>query len=142
MYKLSKSNVAARRQLFAVAAFAVAILSGCATVAPNAPEAAVTARAQQRWTALMASDWTAAHAFLTPAFRTTMPVERYKERFVGVPRWKSATVKSVKCEADTCTAVVRIEAEYGGRGGLQGLGTDVPETWLKEDGQWYKFEPM
>jgi len=140
MQALTTANTFARRKLLAAAALAVTALSGCAALTPATPEATVTARAEQRWKALMASDWTAVHTFLTPAFRATMPADRYKERFVGVPRWKNATVKSVKCEADTCTVNVRIEAEYGGRGGLQTLGTDVPETWLKEDGQWYKFE--
>ncbi len=121
------------------AALALA-LTGCAALAPATPEAAVTSRAQQRWNALMANDWAGAHAFLTPAFRSTMPVDRYKERFVGVPKWKNVTVKSANCEPEKCTVVVRIEAEYGARAGMQTLSTELPETWLKEDGQWYKYE--
>ncbi len=118
----------------------LALLTGCAALAPATPEAAVMSRAEQRWKALMANDWASVHTFLTPAFRATMPADRYKERFIGVPKWKNVTVKSANCEPEKCTVVVRIEAEYGARAGMQTLSTDVPETWLKEDGQWYKYE--
>ena len=119
-----------------------ALLAGCAALQPATPEQAVTARADQRWKALMAADWAKAHTFLTPAFRTTMQAERYRERFVGVPRWKNVTVQSAKCEPEKCTVIVRIEAQYGGRTGMETLSTDMPETWLQEDGQWYKYESM
>lgn len=142
MHPTLNASILARRKLFAAVALAVATLSGCAFLAPATPEAEVTARAQQRWKALIASDWSAAHAFLTPAFRTTMPVERYRERFVGVPRWKKVTVQSARCESEKCTVVVRIEAEYGARTGLETLSTEMPETWLKESGQWYFYEAM
>ena len=121
---------------------AAALLAGCAAFQPATPEEAVSARADQRWKALMAADWAKAHTFLTPAFRATMPVERYRERFVGVPRWTNVTVRSAKCESEKCTVVVRIEAQYGGRSGMRTLSTEMPETWLREDGQWYKYESM
>ena len=142
MHPTLNASTLARRKLLAAVALAAATLSGCALLAPSTPEAEVTARAQQRWKALIASDWSAAHAFLTPAFRTTMPVERYRERFVGVPRWKKVTVQSARCESEKCTVVVRIEAEYGARKGLETLSTEMPETWLHENGQWYFYEAM
>ncbi len=126
----------------AVAAIALATLAGCATVNPVPPEQAVTERAQQRWKALMARDWTAAFQFLTPAFRSTMDVERYAYRFVGVPKWLDATIRSAKCEADRCSVVVHIVVEYLPKNNTHTLGTDVTETWLREGGQWYKYEPM
>ena len=117
-------------------------LSGCAAFAPATPEQQVHQRATERWKALKASQWDKAYAFVTPSFRATMTEERYRERFVGVPKWKNAEVRSVKCEPEKCIAVVRIEALYGARAGLETLSTDVPETWLQEEGQWYKYEAM
>lgn len=130
------------RMKLAAAALSVLTLAGCAALAPATSETQVTARAEQRWKALMASDWKTVHSFLTPAFGATMPAERYRERFVGVPRWKNVSVRSAKCEGEKCTVVVRIESEYGARSGMQTLSTDAPETWIKEDGQWYKYENM
>ena len=141
MTVLSQSPCTTRKFL-AASALALVALTGCAALAPATPEATVTARAQQRWKSLMASDWSAAHAFLTPAFRSTMPVDRYKERFVGAPKWKNVTVKSATCKLETCTVVVRIEALVGVRSGMTTLSTDMPETWLQENGQWYKYENM
>lgn len=135
-------NPALRKLLTASAVVMGVLLTGCAALQPASPEEAVTKRADQRWKALMAADWAKAYSFLTPAFRSTMSVERYRERFVGVPRWTNVTVKSAKCEPEKCTVVVRIEAEYGARSGIQTLSTDVPETWLQEDGTWYKYEAM
>ena len=117
-------------------------LSGCAAFAPATPEQQVHQRATERWKALKASQWDKAYAFVTPSFRATMTEERYRERFVGVPKWKNAEVRSVKCEPEKCIAVVRIEALYGARAGLETLSTDVPETWLQEEGQWYKYEAI
>lgn len=117
-------------------------LSGCAVFAPATPEQQVQQRASERWKALRAAQWEKAYAFVTPSFRATMTEERYRERFIGVPKWKNAEVRSVTCESEKCIAVVRIEALYGARAGLETLSTEVPETWLKEEGQWYKYEPL
>lgn len=127
----------------ALAALALFALAGCASLQPATPEEAVSARAAQRWKALIAHDWPAAYEFLTPAFRATMNVERYAYRFVGVPRWLDATtVRSAKCEEDRCTVVVNIVVDYPTKANTKTLNTDVTETWLREDGQWYKYEAM
>lgn len=121
-------------------AFGALALSGCASRAPSTPEQLVKQRASERWEALVASRWDKAYGFVSPAFRATMSEERYRERFVGIPKWKSADVRSVNCEPEKCTAVIRIEALYGARAGMATLSTDVSEIWLHEEGQWYKYE--
>ncbi|MGB6100895.1 MAG: nuclear transport factor 2 family protein [Comamonas sp.] len=126
----------------ATAALLLLGLAGCAALQPATPEEAVTARAEQRWKALIAHDWDAAYQFLTPAFRATMNSERWAYRFVGVPKWLEAPVQSAKCEDDKCTVVVRIVVDYPTKANTKTLHTDVTETWLREDGQWYKYEPM
>ena len=117
-------------------------LSGCAAFAPATPEQQVEKRAAQRWDALMASQWNKVYGFLSPSFRATMSDERYRERFVGVPKWKKVEVRSVKCESEKCTAVVRIESLYGARAGIETLSTEISEIWLNEEGQWYKYEAL
>lgn len=125
-----------------LAALLLVGLAGCAALQPATPEQAVTARVQHYWKALLAHDWAAAHQFLTPAFRSTMPVDRWAYRFVGVPKWLEANVQSAKCEDDKCAVVVRIVVDYPTKANTKTLSTDVTETWLREDGQWYKYEPM
>lgn len=122
------------------AAFLAFMVAGCAAIAPSTPEQLVKDRAQERWNDLVAAKWDKVYSFVSPAFRAAMPEDRYRERFVGVPKWSKAEVIGVKCEPAKCVATVRIHALYGASGGLQTLATDVPETWLLEDGQWYKYE--
>lgn len=118
-------------------------ISGCAAFAPATPEQQVQQRATERWNALRASQWDKAYALVIPSFRATMSEERYRERFVGVPKWKSAEVLSVKCESEEkCVATIRIEAMYGARDGLKNLTTEMPETWLLEEGKWWKYENL
>lgn len=117
-------------------------LSGCAAFAPATPEQQVQERAAKRWEALMASQWDKAYALATPSFRATTDQGRYQERFSGAPKWTSAKVVRVTCELEKCTAVVRIEVAFGAREGLKTLGTEVPETWLLENGQWWKYESL
>ncbi len=138
---MAKSIFSGRISLVTLAFSALAV-SGCATFVPVTPEKQVEQRATERWNALRAAQWGKAYLLVLPSFRATMAEERYRERFVGVPKWKSAEVRSVKCETEKCTAIVRVEALYGARAGMETLSTDVPEIWLKEDGQWYKYEPM
>ena len=117
-------------------------LSGCAALAPAAPEQQVQKRAEQRWQALKDAQWDKAYAFVSPSFRATTSAERYRERFVGVPKWTEVKVLNVACEPEKCIATIRIEALYGDRSGLKTLSTDMPETWLLEDGQWWKYESL
>jgi len=131
-----------RRLGAVVLTFGALVLSGCAALAPATPEQQVQQRATERWNALRAAQWETAYAFLLPSFRATTTEERYRERFVGVPKWTGAEVRSVTCEPEKCIAVIRIEALYGTRQGMRTLSTDMPETWLLEDGKWWKFESL
>ena len=144
--KESKNTMTKRTLTRRIGALTLALgalaLSGCAALAPTTPEQQVQQRATQRWDALIASRWDKAYGFVSPSFRATMSEERYRERFVGVPKWKKVEVRSVKCESEKCIAVVHIESLYGARAGMETLSTDMSEIWLNEDGQWYKYEPL
>lgn len=131
-----------RSAALTVCAVMFATLGGCAAFVPPTPEAQALERAQKRWDALVAHDWDKAYAFLTPAFRAITPSDRYRNRFIGVPRWTKVTAKSAQCEAQRCTVTIQIEAEYAGRRQFQTLSTEMPETWVQEDGQWYIHQAM
>ena len=124
-------------------AFAVMILSGCASTgsqpstggADSKAEATsqkVLGRAQQRWDALLKSDMDTAYRYISPAGRSTMPIERYRPR-VNAAYWRGAKVKDASCEAETCEVTVLIDLT------VEGVKTSVPvkESWILEAGQWW-----
>jgi hypothetical protein len=103
--------------------------------AGNKPETTsqkVVARAQQRWVALLKSDLDAAYAFISPAGRSVMSVEKYRPR-VSSAFWRGAKVKEATCEAETCDVTVLVDVT------VEGVKTSVPvkESWILEAGQWW-----
>ena len=115
--------------LIAAVFFAV---SGCAGMAPKAPEEAVKERAQARWNALVQGDFKAAYAFLSPGSRAVQPEADYvnslRRNF-----WKSAQVEKATCTEQRCEVEASIEYE------LQGRRTTTPlrETWIREGSEWW-----
>ena len=120
---------------------AVALLAGCAAtqpmtaaVAPQAPEDAVRARAQQRWDALLKNDFRAAYEFLSPGTRQVESFESYS----GLLRpgfWKDAQIKGVTCkpEADVCEVATTISYVFQG----MPVTTPLKESWTRSGGQWW-----
>jgi hypothetical protein len=118
-------------------------LSGCGSVAPGSTAGLtdkkgetvsqmVMSRAQLRWDSLLKSDMDSAYRFISPAGRSTMPVEKYRPR-VNAAFWRGAKVKEALCEAETCDVTVMVELT------VEGIKTSVPvkETWILEAGQWW-----
>ncbi len=92
----------------------------------------VLGRAQKRWDALLKSDMDTAYGFISPAGRSTMPVEKYRIR-VNAVYWRGAKVKDASCEAETCDVTVLIDVD------AEGVKTSIPvkEAWILEAGQWW-----
>lgn len=109
------------------------VAAGCASLQPpQAPEAAVTARAAQRWEALLKGNTDGAYQFLSPGTREITSLEAYRSA-VRTGFWKQARVASAKCAADTCEVSVEVEYEY--RGGR--VKTPLGETWIRQEGNWW-----
>jgi len=114
-------------------AAALMALAGCATIAPEAPEAVVKDRAQERWDALVRDDFHAAYAYLSPGSKQVIDEKNYVER-LRKGFWKSAQVQSVKCASDrSCEAQVSIEYEFQGRR----TKTPLHESWIREGSSWW-----
>lgn len=126
--------------LWAVSA-AVAV-AGCAGLGPEpSKEAAVKARAEARWGALMARDFDKVYGYLAPSVRAVNSSQRYLSNFGGMARWKAAEVIRVECDdPNRCVATVRVDAvpiltrKFGNT-----ISTHISETWLNENGQWWIF---
>lgn len=124
----------------------VAVLSaGCASIGAGLrpAEEVVLERAQARWDALVRRDWKAAYPYLTPGYRALVPLERYGNQFTGPAQWEGAKAKSAKCEERRCTVNVEITFRLLLPGHMDRVSsTHLDETWVVEEGQWYKFETL
>lgn len=118
------------------------LLTACATTAPVSPEAAVKARATARWQALVAGNYKDAYGLITPSYRAVTPLDKYRASFGGAVAWTGAEVVGVTCEAEKCTARVRVDASPADPRFGKTLSTHVDETWLLDDGQWWLFQKL
>ncbi len=115
------------------AVFFVAVLVGCAVVAPRSDEAVVKQRAQARWDALVKGDFNAAYGYFSPGSRSVMSAMDYA---LSLRRgfWKSAVIEKVECgSAQSCEVSATIEYE------LKGLRTKTPlrESWIRDGSEWW-----
>ena len=111
----------------------VVLLAGCAALDPRPPEEVLKERVQQRWDAMVKSDFRAAYQYLSPGSRAVMTPEGYASS-LKAGFWKAATVDRVICEKpDVCDALVTIEYEFRG----SRIKTPLKETWIKEGSSWW-----
>lgn len=137
MHSISQSTPA--RRLLSLAAIATtALVTGCAAVAPLAPEQAVQQRAQQYWQARIAQQPAKAYAFTTPSYRQLRSPEQFARQVGNVATVKDASVYNVRCEEERCTARMELKVHAIVAQVDAGLvSMYVDETWVKEAGQWW-----
>jgi hypothetical protein len=119
--------------------------AGCASGGSfgGSPEKIVTERAQARWNALIDQNWAAAYPYMTPAYRAIVPLKRYGDQFTGPARWEGAKVTGAKCEEKRCQVGVAVSIRLLMPAHSNRVDTtNIQETWVLEDGQWFKYEPM
>ena len=122
------AEVRARTLVVAV----VVAVSGCAALAPKAPEDAVRERAQARWDALVKGDFRAAYAYLSPGSKAVQPETEYVNS-LRQGFWKAARVEQAHCTDQRCEVQAKIEYEFGGRR----TETPLRETWIREGSEWW-----
>lgn len=120
-----------------------ALIVGCAALSPVSPEEAVRERAQARWNALIAGEWSKAYRYMAPSYRALVEEKRYANQFGSGAAWVGAEVVKVACSDDRCAATlkVRFRPMIGGRPG-EVIDTHLDETWIREDGQWWMFQKL
>jgi hypothetical protein len=112
--------------------FVVALWS-CAAVGPGSPEAAVKARAQARWDALVKGDFNAAYGYMSPGSRSIITAPDHAASLRS-GFWKSAVVEKVECgSAQSCDVTATIEYEHMGRR----VKTPLRESWIREGSEWW-----
>ena len=131
-----------RRAALWVTLLASLTLAGCASVG-GTPQEQVSQRANERWKALVAADFSRAYSYNTPGFRAVVTLDAYRNRVGAAVKWVGAEEVKVECpEAATCTATLRLDYQPV-LGGVKGtFNTHIEESWLLEDGQWWIFQPI
>lgn len=125
-----------------LAAAALAALAGCASLGPQTPEQQVQARAGTYWKARASADQSAAYALLTPAYRGLYSEQDFVKQFGAGVNVKETRVAKVTCEAaDRCTANIGLTAKPVVPGlNLPEVTSYIDETWVLEQGQWWRFQ--
>ncbi|WP_027995453.1 hypothetical protein [Simplicispira psychrophila] len=123
-------------------ALAISLLTGCAnTFAPVAAEDLVSQRAQQRVDLLLDRKYDQAYEYLAPSYRALNSVESYRGRFGDGAKWIDPKVANVECPTeDRCVVKVKLKVLVVARGFGKPIDSNMSETWLKEDGQWWYYQ--
>ena len=128
-----------------IGAFTLALgaltLVGCAAFAPATPEHAVQQRATAYWKARVAGQVDKAYALSTPSYRKLRTEAQFKQQFGAGASVEGAEVNKVTCEAEKCTAQIKISVKPALMGlKLDTIATYLDEVWLLEDGQWWHYQ--
>ncbi len=119
------------------------VLAGCASLQPL-PEDVVRKLATQRWQAVLSGKYDQSYELLSPAYRKLKTKEQYTVALLlASVQWKSAEVVRVECEAIKCVVTVKVVSQIRMPTFYKApLVSGLEETWVKEDGQWWKLEKL
>ncbi|CAN7232146.1 MULTISPECIES: hypothetical protein [unclassified Acidovorax] len=137
---MAKSFVSYRLGALALAA---SVLAGCASMTPSSPEAAVEQRATAYWKARQAGQFDKMYALATPSYRKARTLDQFRQAQGAAASVVSAEVTKVTCEAEKCTARLKLGVTPALVGlKLSNIETHLDETWLLEDGQWWHHHDL
>lgn len=121
------------------------VLAGCAALGLRSDEAALRARVEARWQAILALDFDRVYQFATPAYRATHSLEHFKNQYAAQVERKGIEIRALRFDPEEPnTAKVQVALRFATSGvyGPVIEGTDyIEETWVKEKGQWWYVEP-
>ncbi|MGP3505212.1 hypothetical protein [Paracidovorax citrulli] len=119
------------------------VLAGCASLAPATPEQAVKERAEAYWKARIAGQYEKSYALTPPSYRKAFTKEQFARQFGNGASVTAAEVTNVECQPEKCVAKVKLTAKPVIIGlKLNSIDTYLDETWVPEDGQWWRFQDL
>ena len=130
-----------------IGAFTLALglltLAGCAAFAPATPEQIVQQRATAYWKARVAGQVDQAYALSTPSYRQLRTEAQFKMQFGAGASVENAEVTKVSCEAEKCTAQIKLSVKPALMGLKVGtIATHMDEIWVLEEGQWWHYQDL
>ena len=143
---LLSASQGVRRSATATGLAALAlVLTACATATPSTPEDLVRQRAEERWGALVKQDFQKAYDYMTPSYRAVVSSEQFKSQFGAAGQWTNAIVHAVTCEAESCDVQMRITTKVN----VPQMAMRIPEVttymtekWVREEGQWWRYDAI
>lgn len=130
-----------RRALLSGVVAVAALLAGCASTVPATPERVVQQRANAYWQARLAGKPEQAYALSTPSYRALRNVEQFSRQVGSAAGIRAAEVHNVVCTPENCTARMALSVRPPLPGFDVGLTTTyVNETWVQENGQWWRHQ--
>ena len=141
---LSSMPAAPRRAALLAAVLGASLwLAGCAALQPKTPEQVVEQRVEARWAALIKGDFDQAWTFTQPGFRAVVKQADYRKRFGAGGQWRGVQVHQVDCEAERCTARVRLTSRIMMPPfNKQDIVGTIDEVWVREEGQWWFYQAL
>ncbi len=141
--KLPSFSQLQRALIAACAALAVLAIGGCASL-QEAPQETVRKLASQRWQYVIEGKFDKAYEMTVPSFRKLKTKENFTIGMMATSvKWQSAEVIKVNCETQTCKVTVKTASQIMMPTRYKGpLVSGLDETWIFEDGQWWKAETL
>jgi hypothetical protein len=141
----ARCNRGSRAAAVALCLAVVLSAAGCATTGGltkdsslEAKQAAVAARANARWQALIARDYKGAYAYLSPASREAVSLSGYRERIEAI-EYRAVAIERVECEAEVCRVFLKLTYDFP-PAKVRGAVTPLDENWIIDQGQaWFVF---
>ena len=101
------------------------------------PEELVRARAQERWSALIAGDVPKVYGYMSPSAREALSLEAFRDS-IRLGFFQKADVVKVECQPEVCDVQLQVTYVYRG----SSIVTPVRESWIRSDGGWWHvFKP-
>ena len=104
------------------------LMVGCASLGASKPEDIVKQRSETFWAARVAGQMDKAYALTTPSYRKLRTEAQFKQQFGAGASVEGAEVNKVTCEAEKCTAQIKISVKPA----LMGLKIDTIATHMDE----------
>lgn len=131
----------------AAATLLAAALAGCAATAvvSKTPEQQVADQALAYWQAVIANDYKATYALMTPGYRERYTYEKHILRSRPIATFLTAEVKSVacpteeNCEAQVAVTFINLQGVRMPAGTVD--DTVFPDKWVRIDGNWWRVLP-
>ena len=129
-------------KILSAVTLAIGVMTGCATISsPTTPENIVSQRAQQRVDWLLDRKYDKAYEYLAPSYRALNNLESYRGQFGDGAKWIEPKVAKVECPTeDRCNVMVKLKILVVAPGFSKPINSNIFETWLKEDGEWWYFQ--
>ena len=120
-------------------------LAGCAGLQVKTDAQIVKERADKRMAALQAGDFKKAYSYMTPGYRATKNLNRFKGEFAGGLNITWFEVLEPECEPERC--VVTVTRKYkmpmtvrGQAGKVREFENNTRQVWINTDGQWWYYK--